>query len=83
VKVDFSKYTAVQIERDGPVLRVSFDRPDQLNAVSREVHGELETLFFDIDRDEETRLAVLSGRGRAFSAGGDLDWLIEDRKSVV
>ena len=77
MKVDFSKYTAVSIERDGQVLRVWFDRPDQLNAISREVHGELETLFFDIDRDEDTRLAVLSGRGRAFSAGGDLDWLVE------
>ena len=77
VKVNFSKYTALQIERDGPVLRVWFDRPDQLNAVSRDVHGELETLFFDIDRDEATRLAVISGRGRAFSAGGDLDWLVE------
>jgi hypothetical protein len=41
VKVNFSKYKALQIERDGPVLRVWFDRPDQLNAVSRDVHGEL------------------------------------------
>jgi len=49
VKVDFSKYTAVQIERDGPVLRVWFDRPDQLNAVSREVHGELACLLAQPD----------------------------------
>ena len=77
VKVDFGKYSAVQVEREGPVLRVWFNRPDQLNAINRDVHGELESLFFDIDRDEETRIAVLSGRGRAFSAGGDLDWLFE------
>ena len=77
VKVNFSKYTALRVERDGPVLRVWFDRPDQLNAVRRDVHGELETLFFDIDQDEATRVAVISGRGRAFSAGGDLDWLVE------
>lgn len=77
VRVDFARYAALQVERDGPVLRVWFNRPERLNAISREVHAELETLFFDIDRDEQTRVAVLSGRGRAFSAGGDLDWLLE------
>jgi enoyl-CoA hydratase len=77
VRVDFAKYTAVEVERDGPILRVWFNRPDQLNAINRDVHAELETLFFDIDRDDQTRVAVISGRGRAFSAGGDLDWLLE------
>jgi enoyl-CoA hydratase len=67
----------VDVERDGPILRVWFKRPDQLNAINREVHGELESLFFDIGRDDQTRVAVISGRGRAFSAGGDLDWLFE------
>jgi enoyl-CoA hydratase len=77
VKVDFDKYTTVQVERDGPILRIWFNRPAQLNAINRDVHGELETLFFDIERDDDTRLAIISGRGRAFSAGGDLDWLLE------
>ena len=77
MEVDFGHYRAIEITRDGPVLRVTFDRPDQLNAISREVHAELQTLFFDIDRDDATRLAVLTGKGRAFCAGGDLDWLLE------
>jgi enoyl-CoA hydratase len=74
--VDFGRYEALFVERDGRVLRVWFDRPDQLNAINRAVHAELETIFSDIDRDDATHVAVLGGRGRAFSAGGDLDWLI-------
>ena len=41
------------------------------------MHRELETLFVDIERDDDIKLAVLTGKGRAFSAGGDLDWLLE------
>jgi enoyl-CoA hydratase/carnithine racemase len=77
VQVEFSRYTALRIVRDGPVLRIAFDRPEQLNAVNRDVHDELETLFHDIERDDATHIAVITGRGRAFSAGGDLDWLLE------
>jgi enoyl-CoA hydratase/carnithine racemase len=76
VQVDLGRYEALVVERDGPVLRVWFDRPDQLNAINPAVHGELETIFSDIDRDDATSVAVLGGRGRAFSAGGDLDWLV-------
>ena len=76
MNVDFGRYEALVVERDGPVLRIWFDRPDQLNAINPAVHAELETIFADVDRDDETRIAVLGGRGRAFSAGGDIDWLI-------
>ena len=51
--------------------------PEHLNAINRTVHRELETLFVDIERDDDIKLAVLTGKGRAFSAGGDLDWLLE------
>jgi enoyl-CoA hydratase len=74
--VDFDRYEALDVERDGPILRVWFNRPDQLNAIDAAVHAELGTLFGDIDRDTSTKIAVLSGRGRAFSAGGDIDHLL-------
>ena len=75
--VDFDRYEAIEMTRDGAVLTATFNRPEHLNAINASVHRELEGLFVDIERDDEIKLAVLTGKGRAFSAGGDLDWLLE------
>ena len=75
--MDFDRYEAIELTRDGAVLTAAFDRPEHLNAINASVHHELETLFVDIERDDDIKLAVLTGKGRAFSAGGDLDWLLE------
>jgi enoyl-CoA hydratase len=77
VFADFGRYKALSVELDGPVLEVTFNRPEALNAIDRDVHGELETLFLDIERDDRVQVTVLTGAGRAFSAGGDLEWLLE------
>jgi enoyl-CoA hydratase len=57
------------------VLRITLDGPG-LNAVSPAVHRELADVWLTVDRDPETRVALLQGAGRAFSAGGSFD-LIE------
>ncbi len=75
--MDFDRYEAIEVAREGAVLTATFDRPEHLNAINASVHRELETLFVDIERDDDIKLAVLTGKGRAFSAGGDLDWLLE------
>lgn len=68
----YSSYEALGIERDGSVLTLTLSNPP-MNAVSRQMHAELSRVFFDINRDPETRVVVLTGAGdRAFSAGGDL-----------
>lgn len=79
-----SGYTAgseVLVESDGPVRIVTLNRPEQLNATNHELHGALARVFHDLDRDEEAAAIVVTGAGRAFSAGGDftyLDALIKD-----
>src|SRR5262245_5137290 len=75
--MDLHGYEAIDLTRDGQILIASFDRPEQLNAINSAVHRELETLFVDADRDDGIKLVILTGKGRAFSAGGDLDWLLE------
>jgi enoyl-CoA hydratase len=56
------------------VLRVLLDGPN-LNAVNHAVHRQLADVWLAIDRDPEVRVAVLTGAGRAFSAGGSFELL--------
>jgi enoyl-CoA hydratase/carnithine racemase len=68
---------AIQVEADGPVRIVRLNRPEHLNATNHELHEGLAALFGQLDADADARAAVLTGNGRAFSAGGDFDYLDE------
>ena len=57
---------------DHGVLLITIDRPEKYNAADEEMHGELARVWTDVAADEQTRVAVITGAGRAFSAGGDL-----------
>ncbi len=76
-------YQRLKFDRpsDG-VLRITMDREDQpLNPVDQEMHGELGEVWRDIDRDPGVRAVIITGAGRAFSAGGDfemIETIIED-----
>jgi enoyl-CoA hydratase len=72
--MDYSSYKQVDCRNSGGVLTVLLNRPDSLNAVNGALHTELSTLFADIAADHTVKAVVLTGAGRAFSAGGDLDW---------
>jgi enoyl-CoA hydratase len=67
-----SAYQTIDLRRDGAVLTVTLNRPQQYNAFSQTLHDELGRCLFDLRRDRETRLVVLTGAGKAFSAGGDM-----------
>ncbi len=66
---------AIRVEADGPVRIVRLTRPEQLNAVNEELHLGLTQVFPQLSADPEARVAVITGEGRAFSAGGDFDFL--------
>lgn len=63
------------IEGDGAVRRVTINRPDHLNAVDEALHDALADVWRVLQRDPEVRSVVLTGAGKAFSAGGDMDYL--------
>jgi enoyl-CoA hydratase/carnithine racemase len=67
----------IQVEADGPVRIVRLNRPDALNATNHVLHQGLAELFPQLDADLDARVAVLTGNGRAFSAGGDFEYLDE------
>ncbi len=67
----------LQVEGDGPVRIVRMNRADHLNATNQGLHQGLAELFPQIDADGDARAVVLTGNGRAFSAGGDFNYLDE------
>mgnify|MGYP001282948884 CR=1 FL=1 len=72
--MDYSRYECLSTQREGKVLTVSFNRPQALNAINAQLHTELSHIFADIAQDHETEAVVLTGKGRAFCAGGDIKW---------
>jgi enoyl-CoA hydratase/carnithine racemase len=67
----------LEVESDGAIRVVRLNRPEQLNATNHELHRGLAELFPQLDADPDARVAVLTGNGRAFSAGGDFTYLDE------
>jgi methylglutaconyl-CoA hydratase len=62
----------VQVEREGPVLRVTLARPERRNAFDAELIRELGQAFVDVGK---ARAVVLAGEGASFCAGADVDWM--------
>ncbi|MFZ8897396.1 MAG: enoyl-CoA hydratase/isomerase family protein [Alphaproteobacteria bacterium] len=72
----YSKYEKLEIDRPSErILRITFNRPERLNAVDAKGHQELCDIWRDIDRDNSVNAVLLRGIGRAFSAGGDFDMI--------
>jgi enoyl-CoA hydratase len=73
----YDAYTEFRFERphDG-VLRIVFDTPP-MNALSQLAHRQIADLWIDVERDPEVRVAIITGAGKAFSAGGSWD-IVED-----
>lgn len=73
--MNFSGYETISVDVKNGVATVSLARPEALNAVNARMHFELSTIFDDLRRDDNVDIVVITGAGRAFCAGGDLDWM--------
>jgi enoyl-CoA hydratase/carnithine racemase len=75
---NYARFSRLLIDRPhARVLRVIMNRPDKLNAVDGAMHRELSEIWRVIDADPNVSAVLLTGAGKAFSAGGDLDLLDE------
>ncbi len=63
------------VTAEGPVRIVTINRPGELNAVNAALHWALAQVWRQLANDVEAKVVILTGAGRAFSAGGDLDWI--------
>ena len=66
-------YQQIDLATDGPVATLTLDRPERLNAFTGRMQAELVDAYDRIDADDDIRVVVLTGRGRAFCAGADLE----------
>jgi enoyl-CoA hydratase len=74
----YAAFPSLVFERPEPgILRIVMSTPSRLNAVGPEMHRDLANVWLEVDRDPETRVAIITGAGEAFSAGGDLDMILE------
>jgi enoyl-CoA hydratase len=69
---DYSHYECIKVEKADKLAMVTLNRPDALNAVSPQMHHELERLWLDLAEDSEVNAILLTGAGKAFCAGGDV-----------
>ena len=68
---DYYGFTTIATTLDAGILRVALNRPDRLNALDRPMHKELRSLYEQIAHDDNVRVVVVTGTGRAFCVGAD------------
>jgi 2-(1,2-epoxy-1,2-dihydrophenyl)acetyl-CoA isomerase len=65
-----AEYESIILERDGPIARITLNRPDRLNSFTAAMHDELK---YALDEIDDCRVLILTGAGRGFCAGQDLN----------
>ena len=65
----------IDVQADGALRIITLNRPDELNAVNENLHMGLARIWERLNRDPSARAAVITGSGKAFSAGGDFNYI--------
>ena len=75
VELDYSSYESLLIEVKDGIALLTMNRPEVFNATDSRLHNELSRIWADLGKDPEVKVAVITGAGNAFSAGGDFGML--------
>jgi enoyl-CoA hydratase/carnithine racemase len=65
------RYDTLLVERDGAIMTVRLNRPGKRNAISNQMHLDLQSVCRDLQDDFETRAVIFTGEGQCFSSGAD------------
>lgn len=67
----------VLFEQQGPIGKIILNKPEQLNAINPEMGDELKALIPQLNQNKDLRVVILTGAGKAFSAGGNLQFILD------
>lgn len=82
--IESSRYEHIEFDaRANGVLVARLNRPERLNAINDRLHHELARLPLDVDLDADVNVLVITGAGRAFTAGGDLHEPMDTRPEAA
>src|SRR5947209_11782778 len=83
--MDYSAYRELKIRRLEPgVVEIAMgEEGGKLSVTTARMHAEMARIWLDVDRDPETRVAILRGAGKGFSAGGDLAMVEEMTRDLA
>ncbi|MCG6535483.1 MAG: enoyl-CoA hydratase [Syntrophales bacterium LBB04] len=81
-------YETIIVERDNEIGKITFNRPDVLNAYSQTVSREIVRGFKELEAEKSVRVIIFTGAGRAFMAGADINMInnwsaLKDSKKIV
>jgi enoyl-CoA hydratase len=69
---DYSRYGGVLVTRKDKILTITLNAPETLNAFTGPMHSSMSRIWDDVNDDPDVHVVVLTGAGRAFSAGGNV-----------
>lgn len=69
------KYETIKLHKEKNIVTVYLNRPEVHNAMNEKLMKELTTCFKELIKDNDTRIIILTGKGKSFCAGADLNWM--------
>lgn len=67
------EFETILLDKKDQIATITFNRPDKMNAASPTVFSDLDAALTDIEKDDDIRVVILTGKGEAFSAGADVE----------
>ncbi|MBS4215211.1 MULTISPECIES: enoyl-CoA hydratase/isomerase family protein [Neobacillus] len=74
-------YQTISVEWRKPVLKVTFNRPDKANAMNKQMNEELDDIITEVRKDTDYKFIVFTGNGKTFSAGADMNEVLQGIES--
>lgn len=74
-------YSTIIVEKKDGVAKITLNRPDKMNSITMEVASEFKAALEDAENDDAVKVIVVTGAGRAFCAGGDLEYFLATKDS--